>query len=153
MTKTCKTCGSECEELQIHHILPKSMGGTDLSTNLIEICLECHSKIHGKQMSHSHLTKLGLARAKAQGKKLGGYRKGHTKHHEQIKKNADEFALLTGPRILELRQDKKTFNQIASIFNYEKVPTRLGGAWYGTTVRNILTRYLKLNETLHSSAR
>lgn len=147
----CNTCGLVCDELQIHHILPRALGGTDIPTNLVSICLDCHSKIHGKSMAHSTLTKLGLERAKAAGKKLGGYREGHTKHHEQIKKNADEFAKSVGDRIVKLRQDNKTFAEIAAIFNYEKVPTRLGGAWYGTTVRNILTRYLKLNENVHSS--
>ena len=137
----CNTCGVICEELHKHHILPKAMGGTDISTNLIHICLDCHSKIHGKAMSHSELTKLGLARAKAAGKKLGGYREGHTKHHEQIKINADNFAKTIGPRIVLLREYNKTYAEIADIFNTEKLPTRLGGAWYGTTVRNILTRY------------
>ncbi len=147
----CSTCGNACSELHKHHILPKALGGTDLSTNLIDICLDCHSKIHGKNMAHSYLTKLGLARAKAAGKKLGGYREGHTKHHEQIKINADKFAETMGPRIALLREQNKTYSDIATMFNEEKIPTRLGGSWYGTTVRNIYTRYTK-NEALYRSA-
>jgi hypothetical protein len=140
-TLICNTCGSACEELQTHHILPKALGGTDLATNLIDICLGCHSKIHSRSMTHSALTKLGLARAKAAGKKLGGYREGHTKHHEAVKTNADAFAKLIGPKIAELRQANKTYSDIAKQFNEEAVPTRLGGAWYGTTVRNAHKRY------------
>jgi DNA invertase Pin-like site-specific DNA recombinase len=124
------------------------MGGTDINTNLIDICLDCHSKIHGKAMSHSELTKLGLAKAKAAGKKLGGYREGHTKHHEQIKLNADKFAQTVGPRIVLLRKQNNTYADIANIFNKEQLPTRSGGAWYGTTVRNIYTRYTQNENAL-----
>ncbi len=29
-----------------HHILPKSLGGTDDESNLAWVCHECHEKIH-----------------------------------------------------------------------------------------------------------
>jgi 5-methylcytosine-specific restriction endonuclease McrA len=29
-----------------HHILPKSLGGSDDESNLVWICHECHTKIH-----------------------------------------------------------------------------------------------------------
>ncbi len=39
--------------IQIHHIKPKSMGGSDSEENLAPICSECHSSIH----SNSSMTK------------------------------------------------------------------------------------------------
>lgn len=41
----CAKCGSK-EELQIHHIIPISKGGTNDLTNLIPLCKKCHEKIH-----------------------------------------------------------------------------------------------------------
>jgi hypothetical protein len=148
---TCNTCGVACEEVQRHHILPRAMGGTDLPTNLVDVCLDCHGKIHSKSMTHSELTRLGLARAKAAGKKLGGHRPGHTAHHEAIKANADSFALIHGPTIASLRSENKTFADIAEHFNRECIPTRSGGKWYGTTIRNIFKRYtnLTVEQTVH----
>lgn len=63
----------ECEateDLQEHHVVPKSKGGTKTVT----LCYECHMKAHGrsgKGLNHKNLTKEGLAKAKARGVKLG----------------------------------------------------------------------------------
>lgn len=47
--KKCKICDVEkTEEGQFHkhHIVPKSEGGKDIPSNLIEICDDCHFRIH-----------------------------------------------------------------------------------------------------------
>lgn len=36
--------------LQIHHIIPRSKGGTDLRGNLITLCWKCHAVAHGTRM-------------------------------------------------------------------------------------------------------
>lgn len=142
--KKCTTCDLECKELHVHHIVPKVLGGLDIPGNLVSICEDCHSKIHSKKfLNHSELTKAGLAKAKARGVKLGGYREGHTAHHEAIAKKADEAAELVGARIESMRERKITFAAIAAAFNEEGVPTARGGEWYGTTVRNYYKRYVE----------
>ena len=40
--KCCELCGSQ-RGLELHHIIPKSLGGTDELENLILICRKCHS--------------------------------------------------------------------------------------------------------------
>ena len=41
----CIECGSQyC--LEIHHVIPKSKGGTDSINNLKLLCLHCHKKVH-----------------------------------------------------------------------------------------------------------
>ena len=40
----CKLCGSE-DVLEVHHIIPVSIGGYTTSSNLITLCNDCHSKI------------------------------------------------------------------------------------------------------------
>jgi hypothetical protein len=41
----CGNCGSTIN-LQIHHIVPLSRGGTNLESNLRTLCESCHQKIH-----------------------------------------------------------------------------------------------------------
>lgn len=43
--KQCLFCGS-IENLTIHHIIPRSIGGTDDLSNLVWLCGECHQKLH-----------------------------------------------------------------------------------------------------------
>ncbi len=43
---TCESCKQECDELHKHHIVPKSRGGSEDDSNLIELCLTCHGKAH-----------------------------------------------------------------------------------------------------------
>ena len=67
--KKCFECETT-EDLQEHHVVPKSRGGTKTVT----LCYECHMKAHGrdsKGMYHSRLVKEALARAKVKGVKLG----------------------------------------------------------------------------------
>jgi len=42
----CEICKSYVKELHEHHIVPKSRGGTNKPSNLIKICVDCHSKAH-----------------------------------------------------------------------------------------------------------
>ena len=46
MIENCKTCGIESSELEVHHIIPSSRGGSDNPNNLIKICVNCHMKAH-----------------------------------------------------------------------------------------------------------
>ncbi len=42
----CQECGS-MENLQVHHIKPRSRLGDDVLHNLITLCVDCHRKSHG----------------------------------------------------------------------------------------------------------
>ena len=42
----CKICNKKSENLEIHHIIPKSRGGSDKKSNLIKLCSECHGLAH-----------------------------------------------------------------------------------------------------------
>ena len=48
---TCQCCNKHIKDLkninlQVHHIKPKSQGGTDVPSNLITLCEQCHKRIH-----------------------------------------------------------------------------------------------------------
>ena len=60
----CVNCGAEAS--QLHHIVPLVLGGTNKDSNIIALCSECHSKVHGLKMlkSHSKLVREGKKKAK-----------------------------------------------------------------------------------------
>lgn len=43
----CNDCGSS-ENLELHHIIPRSKGGPTESQNLMPLCPGCHLKRHAK---------------------------------------------------------------------------------------------------------
>ena len=45
----CALCDSP-KYLQIHHAIPRSVGGSDHPHNLICLCSECHALAHGAKM-------------------------------------------------------------------------------------------------------
>ena len=42
----CATCG-DVRGLQIHHVTPRSRGGSDDPRNLVTLCWKCHAIAHG----------------------------------------------------------------------------------------------------------
>ncbi len=70
----CKTCGANDREIQTHHIVPRSRGGTEHPGNVINVCLDCHTLIHDKRITGSQLIKDGLAAARQRGVTLGRVR-------------------------------------------------------------------------------
>ena len=68
MPNECGNCGSD-ENLDIHHIVPLSLGGSNLPGNLAVLCVRCHGKAHAhdawEQRRQAQLA--GIARAKKRG--------------------------------------------------------------------------------------
>lgn len=51
--------------LCLHHVIPLSMGGTNNISNIVVLCDECHSKIHGMNwIKQGELIKKGIAKAR-----------------------------------------------------------------------------------------
>lgn len=51
----CRECGYY-KHLEVHHIIPRRLGGTDDPSNLITLCTRCHAKKHpenGRQKTYS----------------------------------------------------------------------------------------------------
>lgn len=47
--KQCANCGAD-ENLEVHHVVPLSRGGTNKRTNLLTVCSRCHNHTHDKQI-------------------------------------------------------------------------------------------------------
>ncbi|MEY3376801.1 MAG: hypothetical protein RL463_1111 [Bacteroidota bacterium] len=45
---TCRLCFKSHDSLalQVHHIIPVGNGGTDINTNLVLLCYDCHKELH-----------------------------------------------------------------------------------------------------------
>lgn len=140
----CVACGNK-ENLHQHHLVPKSHGGSNDETNLITLCGECHAKIHGNRSkwNSSELTKKSLQALKARGVKLGNRTnldEARLLSNQTTRAKATEFADKVLPIVLQLRENGETLPAIADKLNSMGVKTRRGGAWYASTVANILKR-------------
>lgn len=73
IAKYCANCHS-IDNLQVHHIIPLSLGGTNYESNLVTLCGNCHAKIHGIKLGDDwkELQRIGIERAKKEGKFKGG---------------------------------------------------------------------------------
>lgn len=49
----CTICRKKTNYLESHHIVPKSRGGSDDESNLIDICVECHGLVHDVSFSNN----------------------------------------------------------------------------------------------------
>lgn len=148
-TEFCIFCGAK-ENLENHHVLPKSEGGTDEDFNLVTCCSLCHGKLHDlkRKPNHGELVKQGLQRAKERGVKLGNPQnltyeaRGKALLYINKKKadKAQQFKEEMLPIILAKKLEGKTLMQIAEELNrdnYKRPSGRIGG-WDATTVRRIL---------------
>lgn len=49
----CINCGKEASEL--HHVVPLALGGNDIDSNKVWLCIECHNKIHKRGLGMGQL--------------------------------------------------------------------------------------------------
>ena len=64
LLEPCVNCGRKSE--QLHHIVPLIEGGTNKRSNVIQVCVDCHGKIHGRDFIKMRKLALeGKKRAKA----------------------------------------------------------------------------------------
>lgn len=60
----CSNCGF-IGDTHLHHIVPRSKGGSDSPKNLIEVCHPCHRKIHNSEFGGENgLIKSGIKNKK-----------------------------------------------------------------------------------------
>ena len=92
----CANCGST-KDLEWHHIVPLSKGGHHIKSNTVCLCHKCHNLVHGKKgtgINHSELTKIGIEKARQEGKQIGlkTGTKLHTYKGDKIKKYIKKYS-------------------------------------------------------------
>ena len=114
----CFECDAT-EDLQEHHVVPRSRGGT----KTITLCYSCHMKAHGrdaKGLEHSRLIREGLQRAKARGVQLGNPRldEARAKAHQACREQGDRTVETYAPMIRKAQNaGNKSSRQIAEHLN------------------------------------
>lgn len=71
----CYNCGAT-DGLEWHHIIPRSLGGKDIMSNLVPLCYDCHSRLHSRIKNDnaedlSTLIKQGIEKRRANGLQIG----------------------------------------------------------------------------------
>ena len=66
----CQKCKTKKGKLHVHHIVFRSNDGTDVSSNLIVLCSDCHDKLHngefeikGTRSKTKHATEVGIVKS------------------------------------------------------------------------------------------
>jgi hypothetical protein len=118
-----------------HHLIPRSLGGSDDETNLITLCGVCHGNAHDivRPKSMSALTRVALAAAKARGVKLGGT-------NAQSIANRDEANQREALRPIFSELADLSANAAAAELNRRSVATPQGGQWHALTVIRLRQR-------------
>ncbi|MGQ4665553.1 HNH endonuclease [Metabacillus halosaccharovorans] len=68
---TCELCEREEVETTIHHLTPKEMGGTFLST--AKLCIACHKQIHALYTNEELAARLSTIQELKQDEKLKSF--------------------------------------------------------------------------------
>ena len=102
----CAACGRG-DDLQYHHLTPKSKGGVDIPSNIIVLCAECHQKLHGQggDIKHNHLVRDGIIRARGEGVFVGRKPADAERIMRLIAENSTQFQndkLITENEIMEI---------------------------------------------------
>lgn len=134
----CVACGSK-ENLTQHHLVPRSIGGSDEDSNLLTLCGTCHAKAHGHNAAWrtSELVRKALQAKKARGERTGAIPYGsRCEDGTNLIPDADEQDSIA--QALQLQAEGMSLRGIAARLTALGKTSR-GSAWHPQTVRNILS--------------
>lgn len=135
----CAACGST-DNLQYHHLIPRSLGGSDNETNLITLCGGCHAKAHdskAQRWGHKELTLDALARKKVRGERTGSIPYGHTLAADGVRLERNETEQAAIAEAHKLKTSGASYSAIARELTAQGFFSR-GTAWHPQTIKNIL---------------
>lgn len=132
----CFECEADADHM--HHVIPRSMGGT----KTIPLCARCHWLAHGRSDferadSHRALTRAGLARVRAE----RGYTGGPKRYGME---DADAPVIHA---VLALRAEGMTIRAIATEVARRGFTTRKGTPMSVTQVQRIVTAAKRAHAT------
>lgn len=133
----CVCCGS-VGRLEVHHIRPVALGGTDDMHNLIGLCASCHKAIHSVREYvgwRGNLVKAALDHCKAERRKYSRDVFGYQVIDGQLVPDPEEQRVIA--TIRELRAGGESYASIAARLTADGYTTKRGGGWYASTVRGI----------------
>lgn len=115
---TCQVCSKQGKILNTHHILYKTLGGSDRADNLITVCTDCHtSKNHKKgNILHNWMVKDKKTKSYKEGPFMNIFRRKIFIRYPSAKIT---YGSITTPRRKELHLEKTHYNDAISISGIE----------------------------------
>lgn len=141
----CCNCGAPADHR--HHIVPRSVGGTDRPSNLAPLCERCHGLVHQTSfVRHRELVKKGIERARERGAKIGGRREAAVLAARARKGEGQERAESLRSVFEPLAAQGLSMRQMAAALNAAGHRTERGSEWSHKTVGRVLERLELLQE-------
>ena len=140
----CFECGLE-DEIHMHHVVPKSLGGT----KTVPLCSSCHAKVHSSHLlKTAKLTKAALDEKRLKNERISRHSPyGYKFSGDLIIEDEQEQYNLT--RMLELWDSspdtarKKRYLEVSRKLAEENIYGRDGNPFLRATLYNIINRYRK----------
>lgn len=135
----CAACGST-SNLQYHHLIPRSRGGSDDETNLITLCGDCHAKAHGVSANwrHSDLTREAMARKKVKGEYVGGeITYGYRLADDGVTLEIDPFESKVAEVARELREAGMSFRKVSALLMGRGFVSRRGRPFAAAQIKRM----------------
>ena len=130
MNELCFECDEPADHQ--HHVVPKSQGGK----RTIPLCELCHTKVHGKNMHISELTKKALEKLRANNKKTGSTPKyGYKFQDDNAVVNEEEMKVVDAIR--ELRLEGWSIRETSEFINEMGFRNRKGKTFKKDTIQRI----------------
>ena len=140
---TCQVCGAKGKILHTHHIVYKSLGGTDRAYNLITICTDCHTPEKHKK---GHIL-YDWCMAK---KKMPNY-KGSTfmniirlRTYKKYPNARITYGSITTPKRKSLGLEKTHYNDAIAITGTEKIDSNISDYF-------LIKQFRKKKRSLHEA--
>lgn len=141
---TCQVCGKSKDKiLHTHHIVYKSLGGTDRTDNLVTVCTECHT-------SKNHKEGGILYKWMQKGKKVKQYKEAtfmnilrvrtYKRYHNAI----ITYGSLTTPKRKELELEKTHYNDAIAITDIASIKENTNQIFY-------IKQFRKKKRSLHEA--
>lgn len=141
---TCQACGkSKDKVLHTHHIVYKSLGGTDRADNLITICTECHT-------SKNHKEGGILYKWMQEGKKVKQYKEAtfmnilRARTYRRYPNAIITYGSVTTPKRKELGLEKTHYNDAIAITNIDSIKENVNQIFY-------IKQFRKKKRSLHEA--
>ena len=137
--KYCVACSS-IDEFHDHHLVPRSVGGSNDEKNIITLCNPCHGKIHGitKEWNLTKLTKEALQHKKAKGERTGSIPYGFSVADDGIKLIKVEHEQSVIKVCKELKEQGLSLRKIAAKLAEQGFKKRVGSGFNPQSIKNIL---------------
>lgn len=141
---TCQVCGKSKDKiLHTHHIVYRSLGGTDRADNLITVCTECHT-------SNNHKEGGILYKWMQEGKKVKQYKEAtfmnilRVRTYRRYPNAIITYGSITTPKRKELGLEKTHYNDAIAITNIDNIKENINQIFY-------IKQFRKKKRSLHEA--